>query len=298
MTRRVGVLMLGLLALACTARAAAREGEASEGTSTPPASVSAPAATLPASEPAPGWIGVVRAREAVELSSEVAGTLVAAEDVELGDAVTAGQLLAHVDAPLAAAEREAAVAALASAEAARGEAALLVADARRQSARERELVEQGASSHDARERAELALDQALAGERGASASVAERRAELERAEAALDSATLRAPFAGRVAAWHVRGGEHVDAGTRILRVAALDELWVRFAVPVDELAGIRAGVRVEVVLEPSARVIPATIRHVAPELDLASQMMFVEAELDARAATAGQACRVRLAPSP
>lgn len=297
--RRGGLLVLGLLALACTARAAAHEDVAREvvRARVEPELVVAEPHMHASAGTSPGWIGLVRARESVELSSEVAGTLVV-EALALGDAVVAGQLLARVEAPLAVAERGRAIAALASAEAARGEALLLVADARRQAERERELVEQGASSTDASERAELALEQALADSRGASASVAERRAELARADAALASTRLLAPFAGRVAAWHVRAGEHVDAGAAIVRLAALDELWVRFAVPVDELGGVRVGARVEVVLEPSARVVPATIRHVAPELDLASQMMFVEAELDAGSATAGQACRVRLTRSP
>lgn len=241
---------------------------------------------------APEFVGVVVARASVDLASQVPGRLVAVH-AALGDHVEAGALLARIEAPTLPAELAAAAAAVTSAEAALAEHRLQVADARRQLAHERELADAEFSSRHAREQAELTLRRAEAGERRLAAQLAERRARVLELQAQRAGGELVAPFAGTLASWYRPPGAVVDVGERLVRVAALEQLWVRFAVPVAALAGVRPGDEVMVTPEPTSGPLRAVVRRVAPELDLASQMVLVEAELlESGAVQAGQACRV------
>jgi multidrug efflux pump subunit AcrA (membrane-fusion protein) len=127
------------------------------------------------------------------------------------------------------------------------------------------------------------------------AQQAERRAALRRLHAQRDAGEVLAPFSGTVSSWYQPSGAVVSPGDRVVRLVAVERLWVRFAVPVDDVDEVRPGRAVEVVPVPDAPRLHAIIRHVAPELDLASQRMLVEAELrDPRAVRAGQACHVVL----
>ncbi len=246
-----------------------------------------------------GWVGVVMARDAVDLATELEGKL-APIDAALGDWVEPNEVVASIEAPVVEAELDGARAALRSAEAELAERELAIREARRGHQRERALSDVGASSGEQRERAELSVDKAIIAERRAAALVAERRAEVTRLEARLAGGRLHAPFRGRVSRWYRSPGEVVQAGERVVRIADVDRLWVRFALPVADLGRVREGQAIEVRLVPDSEPLYGVVRHIAPELDLASQMMLVEAELnrpsgEAARAEAGQACYVKLA---
>lgn len=280
------------LALACAGPAPAPEVGPSP---SPPPALAVAEAPTPELD---AFVGVAIAREAVNLGAGVPGTLVTVH-AQLGEAVEAGALVALVEVPTLPAEIEAAEAALRASEAVWSEQRLAHADARRQLTHERALTEAGARARSERERAELTLAQAGAAERRAAAQVAERRAELHRLQRQREAGRVLAPFDGIVAAWFHPAGAVLASGEPVVRLVAVDRLWVRFAVPVDALAGARPGAAVEVTPEPAAAPLRGVIRHVAPELDLASQMMLVEAELtDDVGLVAGQACRVALRGDP
>ncbi|MFV8750609.1 efflux RND transporter periplasmic adaptor subunit [Nannocystaceae bacterium ST9] len=286
---RMAAFVLGLLGLGCTAQAADELAALPErarelGSSAP--------------EPAPigasDWIGVVVARDAVDLSTTVEGTL-APIDAPIGSWVDAGGLVATIEAPIVEAELAGARAALRSAEVEQAERALQIREARRGHQREQSLSEVGASSGEASEQAELGVDKALLAERRAAAKIVEQRAAVEQLQARLAGGRLHAGFRGRVARWYRQPGEVVGAGERVVRVVDVEHLWVRFAVPVGDLERVHEGQAIEVALVPAGAPIRGVVRHIAPELDLASQMMLVEAELDspiAGRAEAGQACTV------
>lgn len=279
------------LALACA-------GPAPRPEAPPPPSPPPPLAAEPEPTPEPaGFVGVAIAREAVNLGAGVPGTLVAAH-ARLGEEVEAGALLALVEVPTLPAEIEAASAAVRAGEAEWSEQRVVLAHARRQLAHERELTDAGARARSDREQAEFTLARAEAAERRAFAQIAERRAELERLQRQREAGRVLAPFRGVVAGWFHPEGAVLDSGVRAVRLVAVDRLWVRFAVPVDALAQALPGATVDVTPVPAAAPLRGVIRHVAPELDLASQMMLVEAELTSdHGLVAGQACRVALATS-
>ena len=151
----------------------------------------------------------------------------------------------------------------------------------------------------------------------AQAALERAEAELARARLALEQARrdaaalrLRAPIDGVVAARWRDPGEMLAPGEGLLRISGTGSRWVRFAVPPRIGRTLDEGRRVEVVLEDGAGpVVPAVVRHVAPEIDEASGTIFVEAEVVAQDAPAddqlwGGVLRVRLAaggkgaPSP
>ncbi|MEX1364981.1 MAG: efflux RND transporter periplasmic adaptor subunit [Nannocystaceae bacterium] len=252
----------------------------------------------PTNESDARYVAVVIAPHAVDLAAEVAGTLREPAAV-LGEHVEAGARLARVQAPTLPAEIEAAEAALAQAEAARAEQALRVEAAERMLEQERRLSRSGASTEDQRDQARLELALARAAGKRIAAQRAERQAELQRLRTQLERGQLRAPFSGTVARWYRSEGAVVSAGEPVLRLVAVDRLWVRFAVPVEDLPLVRVGATVRVLpdagADPGGWTRRAVVRHVAPELDLASQQMLVEAELvDGQGLTAGQACTVSL----
>ena len=242
----------------------------------------------------PAYVGVVIAPSAVELAAEVAGTLVE-QGAALGERVEEGTLLARVQPPMLSAEIEAAEAALAQVEAARAEQDLLVDAAARTLEQEQRLTSAGVTSGDEREQARLELARARAVARRLTAQLAERRAELQRLHAQRGMERVVAPFSGTVSTWYRLPGAVVSRGDRLVRLVAEDRLWVRFAVPVGDLPQVQPGRVVDVVPVPEGPPQRATVRHVAPELDLASQRMLVEAELHEPAGlAAGQACHVTL----
>ncbi len=289
--------LVGAVTIACSVRAApAPDGSpSSERASGDRVGLEAPAEPELATS-TPAWIGVVVAYEAVDLATTLEGTL-GAIDAELGDWVEPRTLLVSVEAPIIEAELEGARAALRSAEAELAERELLIVEARRAQMRERALSHAGASADEQREQAELSVEKAVIAARRAAALVDERRAEVVRLRARLEGGQLHAPFRGRIVRWYRSAGEIVQAGERVVRIAAVDHLWVRFAVPVAELERVFEGQRLEVRLGPEGEPLYASVRHIAPELELASQMMLVEAELDRSSgegtrAEAGQACYV------
>ena len=91
----------------------------------------------------------------------------------------------------------------------------------------------------------------------------------------------------------------VTSGTRVVRLISSGALLVRFAVPPEEIATLAVGSRVRVEVEVLRRAFEAEVRQRAPEIDPPSQMIFVEAHLEAPevAIPSGAVARVtRLVP--
>lgn len=223
--------------------------------------------------------GTVEALEA-DLAFPLPGRLAAVE-VEEGDRVEAGRPLAALEVAglearraASAAGADAAAARLAELrrgfrprEIAQGEAALAAArqrleEARRDHARAVALHAGDAIPRRELDRAETALAAAEADHRRAAEQVgilregpraeqlAAQRAVLEQAEAgtrqaeaALDDATIRAPFAGVVTVRHRDPGETVGPGAPVVTVMDPDRRWVRIYVREDAIGRVRTGQR-------------------------------------------------------
>jgi HlyD family secretion protein len=221
--------------------------------------------------------GTVEATEA-DLGFNVPGRI-ASIGVREGDRVTAGEVLARLDAAelearrqAASAQADAARAGLAEMEAgarseevAQGRAAVRAADrrvedARRDLARARTLHEGGAISQEALEQAEtrLALTEADLDQAREQLSILEKgpreervaaqRASLASAEAAvreidarLANATVTAPFAGLVTVRHREPGETVQPGQPVVTLMDPDDRWVQIYIPEDRIGTVSLG---------------------------------------------------------
>lgn len=220
------------------------------------------------------YLGVVIPRNAVDIAADMEGQL----DQVLGDvgqSVDAGAALARLDTQ--ALEHELA----------KERAALAIAKANLQ--RQDLLVDRAQQEYSRLEALEGVVskaDLALADSRITEAEILRRatRAEVQRAEVSiqgldsrLERSVIRAPFPGTVASRLLAPGAIVGPGTPILRLISHQERQVRFAVPASEPLVVGAELRLEV--SGQDRELFGSVQSIAPEVDPASRMLFIVAEL-------------------
>ncbi len=190
--------------------------------------------------------GIVRPSTDLMLGFTVTG-VVEGVNVEAGDTVEAGQVLASLDGSVSLARIELlTVRAESDLAVAAAEAELDLA--RNEEARVREAYEQDAASIFEVERA--SLQTVRADVRLRLAQQARREAELERAQAlaAHERMTLRAPGSGIVEAIEIDPGEFAESARPIVRIVAVDPVVVEAALPISATAGVRTGDDAEVLI--------------------------------------------------
>jgi len=239
-------------------------------------------ATAAASEPdsAPPdeeFLGVVLARQSVDVSAKLDGRIEQVH-VQLGQRVPRNGVIATLDVRSIQQELAMAEAALEAAEAEHERAALELADARERLERSRNLGDLVARETLANSQYQEKI--AAARVESARAQIAERRARAEQLRETIADATLRAPFEGVVAARYLDPGTVVTPGTPVISLISAGDLRLRFAVPEKRAADLAAGQRVSVRLETVPVQLQGTVEHVAPEVDAAARMVFVEARLE------------------
>lgn len=225
------------------------------------------------------WDGTVEAvREAV-LSAQTGGR-VTAVDVDVNDRVVAGQVLLRLTVVEQQAGVDAARAQLRAAEAS-------AVEAERQYQRFASLARDKYVSG-------AQLDQARAGRDAANAARDAARAQVSAAGQNADYTTVRAPYAGIVAARRVEPGETVGPGQPLLTVYAPDDLRIEVRVPQSVADAIRAKPQARVVLD-DGRSLDAREVVVYPAADPASHSVPVRIALpriDAPAPAPGATARV------
>jgi HlyD family secretion protein len=252
----------------------------------------------------------------VELSFKVGGRL-AKRLVDEGMTVSAGQTVALLEddelrqeRAARTAEEKAALAALADLEAgsrreeiAQAEAALarMKADAGRL-ARDAERIED-LFKRDIVARQEL--DAALAGREASAAAVREAEQHLRllkagprpdavrqsraradastagraQAETRLSQAVLNAPLSGLVLAKHAEPGEMLAAGTPVVTVARMDEVWLRGYIPETELGRVKVGQAARVSIDTwPGRVFEGRISFISSEAEFTPKNVQTEKE--------------------
>ena len=233
---------------------------------------------------ASAFAGDVRAREDSPLSFRVGGKLVQ-RNVDVGDHVRAGQVLATLDPGDLQAQARAAQAQLAAAEAELGRA-------RADQARFAKLANEQLVSRST-------LDAQNAAATAAQGQVNAARAEVEVASNQAAYSQLRATRDGVIAARQAEAGQVVAAGQTVFTLAGDAGREVAIALPETRIRDFHAGQRVLVELwnAPGTR-LPGTIREIAPAADPQARTYAARIALGATAAQAvelGQSARVYIA---
>jgi RND family efflux transporter MFP subunit len=210
--------------------------------------------------------GLVEAHSRIELAFRVTG-FVERFEVDEGDRVRAGDVLAVLD--RADFEREAR-----SAEAALARATAQARDARQTFERQQRLRESGTASQESYERALSAHDMARA-------EVSEARTRLEQARDRLAKTTLRAPIDGAIEARLAEPHELASAETPVLVLTQLERVSVRGSVADSAAAGLRLGrpARVYSPLRPGEP-LAGEIARIGVAADAATRTIPFEVELD------------------
>lgn len=251
-----------------------------------------PPAAPPATTPEDRFLGVIVARESVDLAARHEGRVTAVH-VRIGDSVPQGGPIASLDVRTLRLDLDMAAAELKVAQAERDKAGVELAQTEERLARKQKLSAEGLTSGE--DLSTALYEKKLAGVRVSvtEAELSRKRARVEQLRQTRDDAEIRAPFAGVIAGRYVDPGANVTPETRIVRLNSMDELFVRFAVPEPKRARLRVGLRVLVAINdssgeasPSPSPSPAplalhgVIEKIAPEVDAASRMVLVESKLE------------------
>jgi HlyD family secretion protein len=215
----------------------------------------------------------------VDVSAKYSGRL-AAVNVDEGDEVTAGQVVATISSPETEAQLRAAQAQVLKAKRSLAEAVAVIAQrksdldfARTDYDRGKPLIEHGTITQqtlDLRrnkfEAADAAHIAANAARDAAEAAVKAAEADVERLQSVLVDLVLVSPRSGRVQYRLARAGEVVAAGQRVLTILDLKDVYMTIYLPADVAGKLTLGDEARIILDPLPQnVFPATISFVATD---------------------------------
>ncbi|GGF66952.1 hemolysin secretion protein D [Azorhizobium oxalatiphilum] len=215
----------------------------------------------------------------VDVSSKYAGRL-SEVTVKEGDEVTAGQVVARISSPEYEAQLRAAQAQVLKARQALAEAEALIAQrksdqllARTDADRGKELVAKGYISKQIDDQRTAKADAADAALKAAEAQRAQAQfaihaseADAEQVRAILVDLVLVAPRSGRVQYQLARAGEVVSAGTRVITILDLSDVYMTIYLPAAQAGLLALGDEARIILDPVPQyVIPATVSFVAAD---------------------------------
>jgi len=267
----VGLVVLGL-APGC------RGGATDSDDLAEPIDVAAPA-TRPddRADDRPGFLAALTPKQAQDVPAPYtsAGAHLA---VKLGDAVTAGQIVARLDDRQLRQELDAGRAQLHTAQAAVIQAQVDKRGAEIVLEREKKAEAAGVGSRADLATAIQAVAKATAAVTVARATAEERATRLTQLQAHLSEMTLVSPIAGSVALLYVQDGARVEEGRPVLRVIS-GGVSVKFAITADKAGSVHPGDLVDLRLDRRPEPLTARVGHVAPELDAVAQMIIADADL-------------------
>ena len=260
-SRRFGLGLLGVLLIVALSYVVMRSGPLA------PTRVTVTQATVGSLSPSLFGIGTVEARLAYLIGPTAAGR-VSRVLVDVGDTVTAGQLLAEMD-PVDLDERAAAL----EASIARAASVIAAAQGQRRDAQARSVlaantarryVELGAqnfmnaSAVEAKQQEQASANAAVT---TADANLAAAHKDTQRLEAELaglqqqrDNVRLRAPAHGVVISRDAEAGSTVVAGQAVLRLMEPESLWFRVRLDQGRSAGLIEGLPASIVLRSNPSV--------------------------------------------
>lgn len=213
----------------------------------------------------PALSGSLAPLRSATIRAEMQGSVVQTF-VEAGQSVQSGQPLAQLDAQVLRDQQLSARSAVTTAESS-------YEIAKRDLQRNETLEKAGAI---AERQVEASRNQLLA----ASAQLANARAALANVTKSLEKATVRAPFAGVVAARQVSGGDVVSSGTPLYTVVDPGSMQLEASVPAEQLGQVRVGMPVEFkVTGYPTRTFLGRITRVNPTADPATRQVKIIASI-------------------
>ncbi|HEY2029474.1 MAG TPA: HlyD family efflux transporter periplasmic adaptor subunit [Myxococcales bacterium] len=264
----------------------------------------AAAPRLPNDREEEAYVGVLFSKAAADVPARIDG-IVRDLLVAPGDAIAAGGPLAVLEARHVVHDLREAEGALVVSKAENDAAAIDLRESKERLSRLLALGDLISPAEGASARAQVGTARARGAATSARMRALQETVRIARS-AALDQ-VLRAPFDCVVSAVYSMPGATAKAGDPLLRVVGRHDLWLRFAVMIDDAEGLgsyasrsplQPGATVVIELPGAQSSLTATVMHVPPELDEATHSLFVEARLDVRGApgagwVAGRRVRVR-----
>lgn len=216
-------------------------------------------------------------------------------DVEMGDHVERGEVVAEMDVRGDRSELQAATAAWKASKAELDRLALELEQARATRS-DVEQLEEFVSKAELREQ-RFAEKLSAARKRSAGASLEQQRSKMEEASARIAEAELRAPFSGFVARRYVDPGATLSTGESVVQLIS-DARLVRFAVPEGRVKALRLGAPVVVLFEDEGIEVRGEVSTIAPEIEAGTRLVLAEAKVQlsdaqAKALRVGVVGRVR-----
>jgi HlyD family secretion protein len=215
----------------------------------------------------------------IDVAAKYPGRL-ASVTVNEGDEVTAGQIVGRISSPEYEAQLRGAQSEVLKAKRAMAEADALIAQrksdqvlAKKDLERGQELVGKGWMTKqvfdqrvDKAESADANLRAAEEQREAANFAIQTAQAEVERIDAILVDLTLLSPRSGRVQYLIHRAGEVVNAGTRIITVLDLNDVYMTIYLPEAEAGQLALGDEARMILDAYPQdVVPATVSFVATD---------------------------------
>jgi RND family efflux transporter MFP subunit len=227
-----------------------------------------------------GFIGVIVARVSVTIAPKVEATLESVA-VSVGDRVKKDDPVAMLDKRALGQDLQMAQAQLKAAKAERARAAVEAKSARQKHERLKKVGSEFVAAEEL-DTSKSGADSAVTHLSATAALVAEKQARVEQLKQLVQDAVLRSPLDGAIATRYADAGAQVGPSKPIVRVISMNDLLLRFAVPEDQAASVAIGMPVEVALGAwlGGKTVRGKIEKVAPEVDAASRMVFVEASID------------------
>jgi membrane fusion protein (multidrug efflux system) len=215
--------------------------------------------------------GELRAQRQATVRAEIGGPVLAAP-LEEGQGVTAGALVARIDARSLEDAHQSAESAVRSAEAAVRSAEAQRDLARRELARMESLVEAGAIAERDLDVARQSVTTAETQVAVAVAQMDDARARLVAARQQLDDAEVRAPMAGIVADKAVQAGDVVSPGTALVTIIDPSTLELEASVPSERLADLEVGLPVQFAVRGAAEGFEGRIVRISPQVDPSTRL--------------------------
>jgi macrolide-specific efflux system membrane fusion protein len=188
-------------------------------------------------------LGNLQPRDYVDVGAQVSGQLKRI-NVNVGDTVKAGDLVAEIDAAVLAAHVEASKAQITSLQAQLNDRKAQASLAQAQFKRQAELMKANATSQDAYDTAEATANSAVAETNSLEAQIAQTQASLNADEVTLGYTKIYAPMAGTIVSISAKQGQTLNANQQapiILRIADLSTMTVWTQVSEADVVKLRLG---------------------------------------------------------